>query len=169
MDEQNPQTPQSSNQTNNDESFEQLKKELETTQQQLEDMTGLSKRALADLQNYKRRVEEEKSSFVTFANAALFKELLPAIENISRTLKHEPRDEEWMKGAEQTMKQILQICEKHGLKEIETTGQLFNPNMHEALLTASGEKDIIIEELEKGYILGDRVIKPARVKVGNGQ
>jgi molecular chaperone GrpE len=146
-----------------------LQEELMLTQQKLEEMTKISQRTLADLQNYKRRNEEEKKSFIEFANATMFKELLPGLENISRTLAHEPKDENWSKGAEQTMKQIIQICEKLGLKSIPTVGEKFNPNLHEALLTGPGEEDVILEELEKGYTLGDRVLKAARVKVGNGE
>ncbi|MBU0668093.1 nucleotide exchange factor GrpE [Patescibacteria group bacterium] len=150
--------------------LDNLQKELEQTKQKLDEMTAISQRALADLQNFKRRNEEEKAVFIAFANAALFTELLPSIENIHRTLDHETKDEEWIKGAEQTMKQILQICEKAGLNEIPAKiGDSFDPNIHEALLTAPGPKDQILEVLEKGYTLENRVIKPARVKVGNGE
>ncbi|HLG25908.1 MAG TPA: nucleotide exchange factor GrpE [Candidatus Gracilibacteria bacterium] len=158
------QTPLSS-----DQDLNQLQQELEQSQTRLQEMTNISQRALADLQNYKRRAEEEKAGFVTFANAALFSELLPAIQNIDRALTHEPKDAEWIKGTEQSMKQLQQITEKMGLKPIPTIGEKFNPLMHEALLTAPGEKDKILEELEKGYMLGERVLKPARVKVGNGE
>ncbi len=152
-----------------DPEFEQLKQELEQAQSKLQEMTTISQRALADLQNYKRRVEEEKAGFVTFANAALFVELLPAIQNIERALGAEPKDAKWAKGAEQTMRQIVQVLEKMGLKVIPTLDEKFDPKLHEALLTGPGEADLILEELEKGYMLGDRVLKHARVKVGNGQ
>ena len=155
-------------QTNNADSDLQI--ELEQTKQKLEEMTTISQRSLADLQNFKRRNEEEKATFIAFANAALFTELLPAIDNIHRTLTHETKDEEWIKGEEQTMKQILQICQKTGLNEIPAqVGEPFDPTKHEALLTAPGPKDQILEILENGYMLETRIIKPTRVKVGNGE
>ena len=149
---------------------EDLQKELTNTRQKLQEMTGITQRALADLQNYRRRVEEEKAAFIEFANAALFAELLPAIENIKRTIDHETKDEEWIKGATATMAQITTMCEKHGLKTIPSKpGDQFDPTLHEALLTAPGPKDQILEVLENGYMLGERVLKQVRVKVGNGE
>lgn len=152
-----------------DQDYAQLKQELEQTQGKLQEMVKISQRALADLQNFKRRTEEEKSSFTAFANAALIGEFIPVINNIHRILGHEPKDAEWAKGVEPTLKQFIQTLEKAGIKSIPTTGQKFDPRLHEALLMAPGEKDIILEELEKGYTLGEKVLKPARVKVGNGQ
>lgn len=144
-------------------------KEVEKLKKELEEMTDLSKRALADLQNYKRRSEEEKMAFIKFANAAFVQDLLPSIENIYRALEHENKDAEWAKGVEQTLKQLTQTLEKTGLKVMETTGQTFDPNLHEALLVAPGEKDKIIAELEKGYTFNGKVIKQAKVQVGNGE
>lgn len=145
-----------------------LEQELQQTQQKLEEMTAMSQRALADLQNFKRRTEEEKGKFVEGANAILFMELLPTLDSASRALEHENKDAEWAKGVEQTLTQLLSVCEKMGLKTIPTDGP-FDPTMHEALLTAAGPQDTILEVLEKGFMLGDKVLKPARVKVGDGQ
>ena len=146
-----------------------LQRELEATREQLQNLTAVSQRALADLQNYKRRTEEEKAAFITFANAELLAALLPNIDNMHRALAHEPKDPDWAKGAEQTMKQLIDTLEKLGLKPIETAGQKFNPNLHEALITVPGEKDLIMAELEKGYSFNDKTIKRARVSVGNGE
>lgn len=149
--------------------IEKLQAELEQAQAKLGDMTRVTQQALADLQNFRRRSEEEKIAFVEFANAELVKTLLPALTNIARALQHEPKDAEWVKGVEQTFKQLNDALEKHGLKQMVTVGQKFDPKLHEALLMAPGEKDVVLEELEAGYLLGERVIKPARVKVGNGE
>jgi molecular chaperone GrpE len=149
--------------------FEAIKSELEQTQAKLSEMLTISQHALADLQNYRRRTEEEKSSFIEFANADLILGLIPALNTIDTALKHEPKDAEWIKGIEASLRQITTELQKRGLKEISTAGQKFDPKLHEALLVAPGEKDAILEELEKGYMLGERVIKPARVKVGNGE
>ena len=145
-----------------------LQQELEETKRKLEEMTVISQRALADLQNFKRRNEEEKAAFTTFANAALFNELIPVIESASRALEHKTKNEEWIKGSEQTLKLLIQTSEKLGLTQVPVDGP-FDPTMHEALMTAPGAQDTILEVLEKGYMLKDKVIKMARVKVGNGQ
>jgi molecular chaperone GrpE len=145
-----------------------LQSELEQTQAKLNEMMNISKHALADLQNYKKRTEEEKAAFVTFANAEMLSAILPSLGNFERALTHEPKDAEWAKGIEQIYNQLKGELEKRGLKAIEAKGQKFDPRIHEALLTAPGEKDLVLEELEKGWMLGERVIKPARVKVGDG-
>ena len=149
--------------------YDQLKTELEQAQTKLQEMMVISHQALADLQNFRRRAEEDRMNFVQYANAELLLDLLPAIENINRALAHEPKDAEWQKGVEQTLKQFNQILEKRNVTTMITVGQKFDPKMHEALLTGPGEKDLVVAELEKGYLLGDKVLKRARVKVGDGQ
>ncbi len=138
---------------------------------QVEELTGALARAMADLQNYKRRTEEEQGSFVKFANAELLKILLPIIDNFDRSAEHMPddlRDNDWAKGVVQIHDDLLKTLEKVGVKRIKTVGEKLDPNLHEGLMTGPGEKDEIIEEFEPGYLLNDNVIKPAKVKVGDG-
>lgn len=142
---------------------------LKETKKKLDEMTAISQQALADLQNYKRRIEEEKGEFVAFANAALLTELLPSIDSINKALDHKNKDADWAKGVEHTLNQLILSLGRMGLKAIPTKGQKFDPSLHEALLMAPGEKDIILEELEKGYTLNKKVLKHSRVKVGNGE
>jgi molecular chaperone GrpE len=149
--------------------FTALQQELKANKEQLEKLTIISQRALADLQNYKRRTEEEKAGFITFANAELLAAILPSIDNIHRALAHDPKDAEWVKGTEQILAQLIDTLTRLGLKPIETAGQKFDPNLHEALLTGPGPKDQIIAELEKGYTFNDKTIKRSRVSVGNGE
>ena len=163
---QEKQTKQKTTKTQNN---EQIELDLKKANEQIEKLTKISQHALADLQNSKRRAEEEKQTFVKFANEQIIKELLPSIENIQRSLNHEPKDEKWIEGATQSITQLTTTLERLGLKEIPTTNEQFNPHLHEALLTAKGEKDKILQELEKGYTYNEKVIKPARVTVGNGE
>jgi molecular chaperone GrpE len=149
------------------------KKKLQKTQKEqqenneLEKMTELAKRAMADLQNLKRRQEEEKSTWIKMANADLIKDLLPILDNLDRAKEHMPKEaEDWGKGIEMSINQLHQVMNNAGLKKIESTGKPFNPDLHEALMEGEGEKGMVIEEFEKGYILGDRVIRHAKVKVG---
>jgi molecular chaperone GrpE len=166
QDNSNPQ-PQSS--TQDDKAFAALQTELEQTQAKLDEMMNISKHALADLQNYKKRTEEEKAAFISFAGAEIVSAILPSLSNFERALAHDPKDAEWAKGVEQIYRQLTNELEKRGLTAITAKGQKFDPRLHEALMTAPGEKDLVLDELEKGWMLGDRVIKPTRVMVGNGE
>lgn len=137
----------------------------------IEELTNQLARAMADLQNYKRRSEEEKSSFVKFANAELLKIILPILDNLDRSITHLPEElktNEWTKGMLHIHEDLLKTFEKIGLKKIKTVGEKLDPKKHDALLAGPGEMDMITEEYEPGYSLMDETIKPAKVKVGNG-
>lgn len=149
--------------------LEKLQSELAQNKSQLEQMANIAKQALADLQNFRRRAQEDQRNYTQYANADLILNLLPALENLGRALNHEPKDEAWSQGITQTAKQFWQILEKLNVKAIESLGTTFDPNIHEALMTGPGEKDKVLEEFEKGYMLADKVLKRARVKVGNGE
>lgn len=143
--------------------------EVETLKKDLDEMTELAKRVAADMQNLKRRQEEERKLIISMATIDLVRQILPVLDNLDRAKEHVPdKDGEWFKGIEMSINQLHQIFEGIGLKNLETVGQTFNPDIHEALAQGPGEKNIVIEELEKGYMLGDRVIRHAKIKVGNG-
>lgn len=152
--------------------FDKVNKDLEDAKNQISTLTDTAKRAMADLQNYRRRQEEEKKSFVQFANASLILELLPTIDNLDRALKNIPPDltsSDFVKGIEQTHKGLLGTLEKFDLKVIVALDQPFDAHLHEALLEVPGTKGIVIEEVEKGYYLNEKILRPAKVKVGNGE
>lgn len=153
-----------------DKTEEILNPELETLKSQLAEMTELGKRAMADMQNLKRRQQEERSQTIIRANASLIQALIPTVEILHKALEHKPQEaQEWVQGIEMSIKQIDQALLDAGLEKIETKDQKFDPNIHEALLQGPGEKDIILEELEAGYKLGDFIIRHSKVKVGNGE
>ncbi len=144
--------------------------ELEKTKKDLAEMTELAKRTMADLINLKRRQEEEKSTWISLANADLIKSLLPILDNFERAVPHIPKDTgEWFKGIQMSFNQLKKIVQDAGVIEIKTVGEKFNSDLHEAVTQSAGEKDIVIEELEKGYTLGNRILRHAKVKVGNGE
>jgi molecular chaperone GrpE len=154
------------------ERIKNLKEKLEESTKKIENLTESAKRAIADLQNYKRRIEEEKKSFIKFAHADVFLEILPIYDSFERANEHLPKEllkNDWVKGIQNIIKQFEQIMEKFNVKKMETIGKKFDPNKHEAVAECAGEKDIIVEELEAGYLIEDRVLRPAKVKVGNGQ
>lgn len=161
QDPQNQQAPQTEEET-----------QVEKLQKELADMTEHAKRAMADMQNLKRRHEEERRLIISMANIDLMRSMLPVIDNLDRAKEHAPTHNEesakWFEGIEMSLNQLKKICQDFGLQEIEALGQVFNPELHEALVHGPGEKDQVIEVLEKGYKLGDRVIRHSKVKVGNG-
>ncbi|MBL4694099.1 nucleotide exchange factor GrpE [Candidatus Gracilibacteria bacterium] len=138
--------------------------ETEKLRQDLQEMTEAAKRTMADMQNMKRRQEEQRSELVQMANAALMKSLIPIIDNLNRAAEHITDD-----GLVMCLKNFDTALRDAGLQTIETLGQTFNPDIHEAVQSGPGEKDTVIEEYEKGYTLGKRVVKHAKVMVGNGE
>lgn len=137
---------------------------------ELEQMTELAKRTMADFQNFKRRQDEERRVIITMANVDLIRSLIPITDNLDRAKQHVPAGaEEWFKGIEMCSAQLHKVMNESGLTPLDSLNQPFNPDLHEALAQGPGPKDIVIEELEKGYMLGDRVIRHAKVKVGNGE
>lgn len=154
-----------------DEANQQAQNDDNSKDAKIEDLTSQLARAMADLQNFKRRSEEEKASFVKFANAELLKTILPILDNLDRSITHLPeelKDNEWTKGMLHIHDDLLKTFEKLGISKIKTVGEKLDPNIHEALMAGPGEKDVIVEELESGYTLFDDVIKVAKVKVGDG-
>lgn len=153
---------------------ELLELKLQDTEQKLEQMTELGKRAIADMENMKRRVEEDRSKMALFANIELIKTLLPIIDNYKRAQQHTPENipenlKDWFTGINQIFTQLNQALAQSGVQEINALGQQFDPHFHEAVIQDKGTKDQVLEVLETGYILGDHVIRPAKVKVGMGE
>ena len=150
-----------------------LEKDLEEANQKIEELTNVSQRAMADLQNFKRRTEEDKKNLVSFANVNLILEILPILDNFERAIKHQPKaafdSKDWLEGIMQIYNQLQQFLEKQGLEQISAKGEKYNPNLHEAMLHVEGKDGIILDELEKGYILKGKIIRPTKVSVGNGQ
>ena len=125
-------------------------------------------RLAADFDNYKKRVAREREEIATFANERLVKELLPILDDLERALvaaseHEEARLEEGVRLVHRALESLL---ERNGVKEIDTDGA-FDPNVHEALLVQPSEADegSVIDVVQKGYTLGARVVRPARVVV----
>lgn len=139
--------------------------------QSVDDMTIIAKQALADLSNYRKRVEEEKKSIFQFANMKLLLELLGTVDNFDRAISSVPAEistTQWFKGVQGIDQQLHALLEKYKVQPIISVGQKLDPSKHEALMQAPGEKDMILEEFEKGYMIEDRVLRVAKVKVGGG-
>lgn len=127
-------------------------------------------RALADFDNYKKRINLEREQFVQFANEGLITDLLPILDGFERAMSavsQAKAGEEMVKGLALIKKQLEDVLRKFGVKEIEALGQHYDPNFHEAILQKAydGPEGVIIEEMQKGYTLSNKVIRPAMVIV----
>ena len=129
-------------------------------------------RLQAEFDNAKKRLEKEKQDFVKFANEGIILELLNILDDLERTVdlaqsKHQDLSA-FLKGVEMILAHLYEMLKEYGVKPIEAQGKLFDPHYHEALMQAEN-KDVpehtILEELQKGYLLNDRVIRTAKVKV----
>lgn len=129
-------------------------------------------RLQADFDNTRKRSEKERREFIKFANEAIILELLNIMDDLERTVnlaegRHQDL-EAFLKGVEMILAHLYQMLKEHGLRPIEAKGKLFDPNCHEALMQAEDKnlpEHAVIEELQKGYYLNDRVIRTAKVKV----
>jgi molecular chaperone GrpE len=128
-------------------------------------------RAAADYQNFKRRVEEERAESARFANAALMINLLPLIDDLERALQNVDTHLAgltWVDGIRLIHRKFSALLEMAGVDEIAADGQPFDPTVHEAVAQAPGDEGKVVSVVQKGYRLGDRVIRPAMVVVGRG-
>jgi molecular chaperone GrpE len=125
-------------------------------------------RLAADFDNYKKRAARERAEYVALANERLVKELLPILDDLERALNAAEEHEEAQleEGVRLVHRSLAQLLTREGVKEIDTEGQ-FDPHVHEALLSqpSEAEEGSVIDVIQKGYKLGDRVIRPARVIV----
>ena len=128
-------------------------------------------RALADLDNFKKRTEQEGRELREFANVDLVKSLLPILDDMERAFDSLDADTaglDWVEGLKLVSRKLLSTLEDQGLGVIATVGERFDPTMHEAVMQAEGEEGVVVGELQKGYRFQDRVVRPAMVQVGAG-
>lgn len=144
-------------------SFSQLEKELAT-------LTEALKRERADSENIRRRHAEDIAGLKNLIKASVVRELLPVIDNFDRALKHVPKELEkndYVKGVNAIVLQFEKTLGQLGVERIKTVGEVFNPHFHEAVSMeeAGGLVEVVAEELQPGYCLGNEVIRHAMVKV----
>jgi molecular chaperone GrpE len=148
-------------------------KTLSNDDQIIQGLTEALQRERADSTNLRRRHEQEMSSLRDYVKADVIKDLLPVIDNFERSIKHIPanlENDEYIIGIKSILKQFEKVIDELGVEKIETIGQQFNPSLHEAVSMEEGEGDveIVVEELQSGYKIGDQVIRHAIVKVKQG-
>jgi molecular chaperone GrpE len=138
---------------------------------QVEHYKDLLLRKAAEFENYKRRAENEAAMLVKYANEAVIADILPVLDDLERSLKlsRERKDfESFIKGLELIHQKIMKVLASRGVKALESVGQPFSVDLHDALMTVPREDvppHTVVEEIEKGYMLHDRVIRHAKVVV----
>lgn len=155
--------------TVNDSFMEKLEENKKSEEElQLKELTDSVKRIQAEFINYKRRTEQEKEMLSSLANERIILDLLSVLDNFQRGLDAiEEKEGSLYEGMTLIYKQLLSTLEKNGVQEIDTTIE-FNPNFHHAVIQEEGEESgKILEVFQKGYLLKDKVIRPAMVKVSN--
>ena len=138
---------------------------LAEAQAKAEEYLDMARRVQADFDNYRRRTQKENEEFRAFATAGLITELLTIVDDFDRALEHADGGEVFVTGVRGIRNNLMKVLESKGLSEIDASGR-FDPNLHEALCTVEGEEDgMVAEVFQKGYRLGDKVLRYAKVKV----
>lgn len=154
----------------NDEAGTKNDGQLQELQRQITELTAALQRERADAVNLRRRHDEQLASVRNSVKATVVTELLPVIDNFERALKHVPADlaeNDYVKGVQGVVKQFEKTLEQMGVERIATVGEPFDPNVHEAVSMeeGDGQQEVVSEELQSGYKLGDQIIRHAMVRV----
>jgi len=152
--------------------IESLKQALAEEKAKAEANLANWQRAQADFINYKRRNEHEKEEIGKFANSILMLNILPILDDLERAFTSIPprlAKANWVDGIRLIERKLLASLEAQGLSSIKAIGEPFDPNLHEAAMHGRGKEGMVVEELQKGYKLHDRILRPSKVVVGNGE
>nr|WP_239094144.1 nucleotide exchange factor GrpE [Bacillus sp. B15-48] len=153
------------------ENEEDLKTKVSELQAKLEEADNRYLRLQADFDNFRRRSRLDLEASAKYRAQSLVTDLLPALDNFERALQMEPENEQsksLLKGMEMVYQSLLTALKNEGVEQIEAVGQEFDPHRHQAVMQDNDENfgsNIVVAELQKGYILKDRVIRPSMVKV----
>ncbi len=147
-----------------------LKRQLEDAENKLAESVDGWQRAQAEFQNYKKRIERDNEMTYASMKGDIIKKVLPALDDLERALREvdRPADDAWANGIELIARKLQNILESEGVKRIEAEGAEFNPNFHEAISHEPSDtvtSEHVIAVVQNGYMLGERVIRPALVRV----
>ena len=151
--------------------IETLKDALAEEKNKAESYLANWQRAQADFINLKRRTEQERAELTKFAASAVVAELLAVLDDFDLALGNVSQgtaDASWVDGISLIRRKLRSALEAQGLAQIEALGKEFDPYFHEAVMFAEGEEGKVVEEVQKGYTFRDRLLRPAKVKVGSG-
>ena len=147
----------------------ELEAKLDTVQKELETARDQYQRMLAEYANYKRRTEQEKQQIGAYTKADVLTALLTSVDNMEKAIAA-PAGEDYKTGVDMVLRQFMEALHKLGLEEIGVEGEPFDPNVHNAVMREDAEdieQETVTAVFQKGYKIGDRVLRPAMVKVAN--
>ena len=147
---------------------EAISVQLEEKDKKIAELTDRLLRLQADFMNYKNRIEKEKESIFSYATEDLINQILPILDNFERAIENAEADNGFQQGVMMIYEQLIEMLNANGLKEIECLGEDFDPNFHHAVFMEekeNTEEGTVLEVLQKGYMLKDKVIRPSMVKV----
>ena len=148
-----------------------MEEKLEEAQKQAKDILDKYIRQLAEFENFRKRSNSEKTAMYSNGVRDTVEKLLPVIDNFERAVEAaDDKEDPMYKGVEMILKQFMEILENLGVKEIPSKGEPFDPNVHSAVMHIDDEscdENVVVEVFQKGYTLGDKVIRPSMVKVAN--
>lgn len=151
-----------------DPELESLQKRLEEAEAKAAENLDGWQRAVAEFQNYKKRIDRDRQSDKAIMKGDLIKRVLPVLDDLQRALQNRPAEDAWANGIDLIQRKLQAILEAEGIKRIEAEGTMFDPNFHEAISyePADGfESGRVIAVTQDGYMLGDYVLRPAMVRV----
>jgi molecular chaperone GrpE len=150
---------------------QELMVKLQETEEKAAENYDKYVRAIAELDNYRKRAIREKADAIQYGNEDLLRDILPLVDGMDRALEHACNSDDFdafRKGLKLLQGQLLGCLQKHGVEMIDTTGKDFNPHIHEAMMqveSAQHEDSQVVEEFERGYLLNGRLLRPAKVSV----
>lgn len=169
---ENGEQPEMQEQSSNEEKVEAgFQAEMEALRNEVSEQQQRALRAQADFDNFRRRTVKEKEELAKYASSKLITELLPVIDNFERALaatEETPEFEAFSKGVSMIFRQLETVLNAEGLNAMNCVGQPFNPEFHQAIMQVESdvyEEGIVVEEVQKGFMLKDKVLRPAMVKV----
>ena len=136
--------------------------EKDKIKEEIDEMNDRYKRLLAEFENYKKRTQKDKEGLKDLLVSDIMTSILPVIDNLEKAVKVQTEDKAYQDGVKMVLKQLQDVLLYNGVKEIETVGKKFDPELHEAVSHVTDEKhgeNVIIEEFRKGYRIGNRVIR----------
>jgi len=153
--------------TKKEEKKAEKKTKEQELQEQIKDLTETLQRLQAEFENYKKRVDREKTEFCVFAKADFIRKILPFVDTFEIALKNKDKCSDFIKGMELMYVELVSLLEKEGVKPVDALGKKLDPTLHDVLLTEKSDKaeGTILEELQKGYMLNNKVLRHAKVKV----
>lgn len=154
----------------------ELQEVLKQTQTEAQSMRDKWLRAAADLENYRKRAQKEREDVVKFGNERLLKDFLPVVDDLERVVSSsskaslDPQSQAVIDGVRLVSKKFLDQLEKHGVTSFDSQGKAFDPNLHEAVqqVASSQPMGTVVDQLQRGFMLGGRLLRPALVTVSIG-